>query len=83
MDKYDGKIDCLIIQNNIVINIPWLVKSLKHTDNVVLADGGANIFFESGLGNHEKVRGIIGDLDSLRPSVREFYESYGVAVRKI
>jgi hypothetical protein len=45
IDEEKSSIDTVLIQNNIVFNLPWLNKSIQKTNNIVLADGGANIFY--------------------------------------
>ena len=44
MNQPNSKIDSIVILNN-KLNERWLSKGLNCTDNVVLADGGANRFY--------------------------------------
>lgn len=48
--------------------------------NIVLVDGGANLLYKSELRETSNVRGIVGDLDSILPEVRSYYEAKGVPV---
>lgn len=51
--------------------------------NVILADGGANKFYNTPFRENEKIRFIVGDLDSLKPEIRSFYEDRGVKVQQV
>ena len=51
--------------------------------NVILADGGANKFYNSEFRSNKKVRYIVGDFDSLQTEVSTFYEDRGVKLEKI
>lgn len=44
----------------------------------MLADGGANYIFRSKWKNSEKIRVIVGDLDSVEDGVKKFYDEKGV-----
>lgn len=48
--------------------------------NIVLVDGGANLLYKSELRETSNIRGIVGDLDSILPEVRSYYEAKGVPV---
>ncbi|GFF43362.1 thiamin pyrophosphokinase 1 [Aspergillus udagawae] len=56
----------------------------KHACFTICADGGANRFYDmmhkQGRESQELPNMIIGDLDSIRPSVRSYYEGLGVPV---
>lgn len=39
------KIDCLLVLNNNNLNKKWIKKILPQTENILLADGGANILY--------------------------------------
>ncbi|PYI01297.1 thiamine pyrophosphokinase [Aspergillus sclerotiicarbonarius CBS 121057] len=56
----------------------------KHALITVCADGGANYFYEMmkarGRENLDHPNIITGDLDSIRPAVRNHYESHGVNI---
>ncbi|KAJ5317369.1 hypothetical protein PENANT_c034G10620 [Penicillium antarcticum] len=51
---------------------------------IICADGGANRLYDmmklNGKESNDPPNAIIGDLDSIRPSVREHYEKLGVSV---
>ena len=47
-----------------------LVKAAK---NIILADGGCNHFYESKCRDSDKVRTIVGDMDSAKPQVLKYY----------
>ena len=50
---------------------------------MILADGGANKLYQTNYRNNEKVKYIVGDLDSLKPEVEEFYTNKGAKVHKV
>ena len=55
---------------------------MKITENIVLADGGANHLYE--LEDHRqssKIKGLIGDFDCIRPEVLDFYNDLKVPVQ--
>ena len=72
-----SRIDSLVVVNNL-LNQEWLYKGLKAAENVVLADGGANRFYNTPYRHWRNVRSIVGDFDSLRPEVEAFYKARGV-----
>ena len=72
LEEPDSHIESLVIVNN-VLNEEWLKKGLRCCENIVLADGGANRFYETPFRNNPKVRAVVGDFDSLKPHVRSFY----------
>ena len=51
---------------------------------VVCADGGCNWLFDAFNFDYERIKykphAIVGDLDSIRPEVRVFYEKIGSAI---
>ena len=47
---------------------------LPHCQNLILADGGANKFFNTSFKDNTKVRSIVGDFDSLHNHVRNYYQ---------
>ena len=53
------------------------------TQNVILADGGANRFFHSRFKESNNVRAIVGDLDSLKPNVQSYYQEKGVKIHQV
>ena len=54
---------------------------------VVCADGGSNRLYEAFDNDEDRVKyrpqAIVGDLDSVRHDVRDFYENVGTEVCKI
>ncbi|KNC74682.1 hypothetical protein SARC_12778, partial [Sphaeroforma arctica JP610] len=66
----------------VILNWPILSKGLEklwaRASICVCADGGANRLYDSRPNDREKFipTAIKGDLDSLRPEVRKFYESH-------
>ncbi len=63
------------------------VNLYEKTSLVVCADGGSNRLFDAFSDERERAKYkpqvIIGDMDSVRPDVRTFYESTGTQVIKI
>lgn len=74
--------DAIVVVNNL-LNQEWLYKGLKVADNVVLADGGANRFYNTPFRHWRNVRAIVGDFDSLRPEVESFYKARGVELKQV
>lgn len=72
----------MIIVNN-ELNQKWLKKALDCSENVILADGGANRLFKSPYRDNEKVRCIVGDLDSVKPEVKDFYQEKGCKLEQV
>ena len=66
LEIVNSQIDSLVIVNN-KLNEEWLYKGLEAAHNVVLADGGANRFYETPFRHWRNVRAIVGDFDSLLP----------------
>ena len=44
----------------------------------MIADGGANKLYDTPFRDVPNVRAIVGDFDSIKPHVREFYAKKGV-----
>ncbi|KAH7324835.1 thiamine pyrophosphokinase [Stachybotrys elegans] len=67
----------LLILNQPIKNGANLRKLWKNSTQRIAADGGANRLHElsSFQGKYSNLQAIVGDLDSLRPSVRDFYLS--------
>lgn len=82
LEIVNSNIDSVIVVNN-QLNEEWLLKGLKSTKNVILADGGANKFYKSPFRHWRNIRAIVGDLDSLHPEVQNFYEARGVKVEQV
>ena len=75
-------IHCLIVLNN-DINPSELSMLVQASQNIILADGGCNHFYESKYRDCDKLRVIVGDLDSAKPEILKYYEEKGVKVQKI
>ena len=82
-------LNVLVVLNSPGISRHTLRRLLGCAHLCVCADGGANLVFDSAVvGGSVHLAGkapflphaITGDLDSLRPDVRRFYESHGVPV---
>ncbi len=72
--------DCLILCNG-DINKKFLIKVLNANPKITLiaADGAANTLLKYKIiPNH-----IVGDLDSIKPSVLKYYRSHSVKIKKI
>lgn len=46
----------------------------------MLCDGGSNYFYGSAHRDSEKVKAIVGDLDSIKPEVRQYYHDRDVII---
>jgi len=68
----------LIISNGDIKDYNFYEKLLKDVDMVICADGGANHAYRMKLKPHL----IVGDLDSIKEEVLEFYEKEGVRIEK-
>ncbi|KIM39768.1 hypothetical protein M413DRAFT_446683 [Hebeloma cylindrosporum] len=79
----DHSTHALIILNQ-PFSFPLLHRLWHSTQWHCCADGGANRLFDSFSDNQDRLKflpGLIkGDLDSIRPDVRQFYEDQGVPV---
>ena len=82
IEVVNSKVDSLIVLNN-KLNEEWLLKGLNCARNVILADGGANRFYETPFRHWRNVRSIVGDLDSLDPDVGRLYKSRGVELSQV
>lgn len=75
------EIESMIILNN-ELNYNLLSRSIPRTNNIVLADGGANHFYAlQEFRESEKIRAVVGDLDCIKPQVLDFYNQMKVAVQ--
>jgi len=69
---------CIIFANGEYGDILAYRKVIQEGNVILCADGGANYAYEMGL----MPAYIIGDLDSIRPEVKEFYETCQVEFKK-
>lgn len=69
---------CIILANGEYGEIEAYRNIFKDGDVILCADGGANFAYEMGL----MPAYIIGDLDSIRPEVKEYYETCQVEFKK-
>jgi len=80
--EYPKSLSLIVLNNSLDPIFPSLYRSAEY---VVFADGGANrVYDEYGSKAKEFLPDcVIGDLDSLRPEVRKFYEENKVSVFRI
>ncbi|KAL4489257.1 hypothetical protein ABPG72_006321 [Tetrahymena utriculariae] len=69
----------------IMLNRPQQIdlfqKVRQFTDFLVCADGGANRLYDLGsIRDYYLPRAIVGDLDSIKPNVKKYYEEKGVEI---
>lgn len=76
LESPHSEIEGIVIVNN-KLNEKWLGKGLKCCDNVVVADGGANKLYETRFREATHVKSVVGDFDSIKTHVREYYETRG------
>ena len=55
---------------------------IPRAKNIICADGGANRLFDSPYKNTPNLRAITGDLDSLKPQVKEYYSDKKIPILK-
>lgn len=67
-----AKLPSIIVLNN-ELNQDFFAKCMVLTENVVLADGGANHFYESDFRDSDKVRAVVGDFDCITQDVMNYY----------
>ncbi|KAK9446707.1 thiamine pyrophosphokinase [Limtongia smithiae] len=80
---FRGKAYALIILNQPIADLDMLARVWRNAAVVACADGGANRLYDAlddDLRTRYKPDFIAGDLDSLRPDVRSFYEHLTPAV---
>lgn len=66
-DDPKTEIDSIIILNN-ELNYNLLSRSIARSNNIVLADGGANHFYAlEEFRESEKIRAVVGDFDCIKP----------------
>ncbi|MBE3592733.1 MAG: thiamine diphosphokinase [Thermoanaerobacter sp.] len=68
----------LIISNGDIRDYNFYEELLKDVDMVICADGGANHAYQMKI----KPDLIIGDIDSIKEEILEFYENEGVRIEK-
>ena len=83
---YDkAKVKLIILNQPISKNA--LVTLYEKASMVVCADGGSNRLYDTLSNDNErtqyKPQVIVGDLDSMRPDVRQFYERIGTTIIKV
>ncbi|SHG69882.1 thiamine pyrophosphokinase [Thermosyntropha lipolytica DSM 11003] len=69
---------CVIMANGEYGKVEEYKAVAKEADLVFCADGGANYAYKAGI----KPWCIVGDMDSIGPEVKDFYQSLGVIWRK-
>ena len=69
---------CIIFANGEYGELGAYREIFRDSDTILCADGGANYTFQLGI----KPDCIIGDLDSIQPEVREYYETKAVMFKK-
>jgi len=69
---------CIIFANGEYGELGAYEGIFRDSDTILCADGGANYTFQLGI----KPDCIIGDLDSIQPEVREYYETKAVMFKK-
>ncbi|CEJ05460.1 hypothetical protein G6F70_001320 [Rhizopus microsporus] len=79
---------CLIVLNQPIVQIDTFQRLWHNASLRFLADGGSNRLYDAFKHDKQLLEQYIpdeirGDLDSIRPDVREFYESKNVKITKI
>lgn len=69
---------CIIFANGEYGELEAYGEIFRDSDTILCADGGANYAFQLGI----KPDCIIGDLDSIQPEVKEYYEAKAVMFKK-
>ena len=69
---------CLVLANGKYGTLEEYQGVIKGSDLIICADGGANYAYEMGL----IPAYIVGDMDSIRPEVKEFFALQQVTVKK-
>lgn len=69
---------CLVLANGTYGPLEEYRDVIKGSDLIICADGGANYAYEMGL----IPAYIVGDMDSIRPEVKEFFALQQVTVKK-
>ena len=65
LNESKSRVESLIVLNN-ELNHDFFAKCMPLAQNVVLADGGANHFFDTEFRDSEKVRAVVGDFDCIK-----------------
>lgn len=54
---------------------------MNFTDNIVLADGGANHFYAlNDLRDSQKIKAVVGDFDCIKPEVLDYYSDMKIPI---
>jgi len=69
---------CLVLANGKYGPLEEYKSVIEDSDLIICADGGANYAYEMGL----IPRYIVGDMDSIRPEVKEFFALHQVTLKK-
>ncbi|KAL7923761.1 thiamine pyrophosphokinase [Trichoderma austrokoningii] len=85
LQDHDGQNFALLVLNQPLKNSSNLRRLWRHSSFRIAADGGANRLYvlSSFQAKFSNLQVIIGDLDSLKPSVREFYTAQRTPVQII
>jgi thiamine pyrophosphokinase len=51
---------------------------IKKCKVIVLVDGGSNRFYETKFRDYDKIKVILGDLDSAKKEILKYYSEKGV-----
>jgi thiamine pyrophosphokinase len=80
----DGKpsgrcFDCLIVLNSFFEG--WMLEMMMgRAKHVIASDGGANYLYHSAFRDAPNLHSIVGDLDSLQPSIQEYYRNRKISI---
>lgn len=81
----DRKQHGLVLLNQPITNMELFKQAWTFCERRICADGGANRLFDALKTDEERLRFlpdvIVGDFDSLRDNVRQWYEDHGVLVK--
>ncbi len=76
--KIGDKMKCVVLANGEYGPLERYSSVVLDSDLIICADGGANYAYEMGL----IPAYIVGDMDSIRPEVKEFFAARRVTVKK-
>lgn len=77
LNSPSSSIECIIVKNN-PLNRKLFSRCFPLCRNAVLADGGANHFYESEFRESDKVRALVGDFDAITDEVLQYYQDRSV-----